>query len=368
MIRIGFVVDGQVPTLAGCIRHGNPWALLLGWGSRTAVAEMRFCWIAECINRGVHGVRYELYRPWRKYHAVVFLKSMNWESIALQQALHRKGTKTIFDANVDYFSDAVGTFFYDGMAPSKEQQDNARYMAGACDGVIADSSQIAEVVQQFNNNKAIIADNIPDRLITIDSNWCPTKNEPLELVWCGQAIKLFELLAVREVLVAWRDRIVLKIITNSMDYLQKWYPPFRTEFEELLSLVPHRIVPFNSIEALMAEYDAGGVFISPRFLNNSYNLGHTEWKITLPMARGRVVLCSPQPSYCQVAEKTAGKGIRVCHDSAGWHGALRELTEPSFDWISEQRAAADVVQNHYSTTEVAGNHLRFVKKILQVSQ
>lgn len=359
------MVDGQVPTLAGCLRQGNLWALLVGWGSRTPVAEMRFRWIAECINRGVAGVRYELYRPWRRYQAVVFLKSMNRESIALQRVLRRQGTKTVFDANVDYFSEAVGTFFYEGMAPSKEQQANARQMAEVCDGVMADSSHIAEVVRQINGNTATITDNVLDRLVTDGSGWRPEEGKPLELVWCGQAVKLFELLAVREVLSAWRDRILLKIITNSLEYTRKWYPPYLEEFGALLQTLPHRIVPFTSIEALMTIYDQGGVFISPRFLDNSYNLGHTEWKITLPMARGRVVLCNPQPSYCQVAVKTAGKGIRVCPDAESWNKALAELMAATFDWSGEQRAAAAVVRDYYATTRLADAHLRFLTHILE---
>lgn len=365
MIRAGFIVDGQVPTAAGCIRYGNPWALLLGWGSRTPVAEMRFRWIADYINRSVNGVRYELYRPWRKYHAVVFLKSMTPQSISLQQTLRRHGTKTLFDANVDYFSEATGTFFYEGMAPSREQQTNARQMARDCNGVIADSGHIEEVVRQFNRTTATITDNVPDRLVAAGSVWRPDGKKPLELVWCGQAVKLFELLAVEELLLTWHDRIVLKIITNSMEYIKKWYPPHRMRFESLLQRVPHRIVPFASIDSLMTAYDAGGVFIAPRYLDNSYNLGHTEWKITLPMARGRMVLCSPQPSYCQVAEKSTGRGIRICDDPASWSRALEELMAPSFDWAGEQQAAAAVVREHYTTTKVADTHLRFLRQILE---
>ncbi|KJS01684.1 MAG: hypothetical protein VR65_08010 [Desulfobulbaceae bacterium BRH_c16a] len=358
---IGFIVDGRVPSVSGCIRNGNPWALFSGWGSTTPVAVMRFSWIAEYINRTVDGVRYELYKPWRRYDAVIFLKSMNRESISLQHVLKKKGTWTIFDANVDYFTEATGTFFYDGMAPSKEQQENALQMAGQCNGIIADSRYIEKVVRRFKRHVSTISDNVLDQHIVRGSNWDLKKDKPLELIWCGQAVKLFELLTVKEVLLEWRERIFLKIITNSLDSIQKWYPPYLEEFESLLRQVPHAILPFESIDALMNNYDNGGVFIAPRFLDNSYNLGHTEWKITLPMARGRVVLCSPQPSYCEVAERSANKGIRVCSDSESWLKALTELTSPSFDWVKEQQAACDVVKKYYATSSIAEAHLRFIQ-------
>ena len=365
MIYIGFIVDSRIPSWRNCIQHKNPWALLGGWGSSTPVAAMRYRWIADHVNASAKGIHYELYRPWRRYQAVIFLKSMGLESIALQARLKEKGVKTIFDANVDYFTSATGTFFYDGMAPSQDQQVNAVHMARECDAVIGDSRYIAEKAGKLNTCVASITDNVLDRLISDGSEWHPARGKMCQLIWCGQAVKLFELLAIKEVLLEWKNRIFLRIITNSLESLQKWYPLYRDEFHDLLKQVPHEIVPFQSIASLMSAYDAGGVFIAPRFLDNSYNLGHTEWKITLPMARGRVVLCSPQASYNDVSEYAAEIGIRVCHDSDGWRAAFAEILDSSFDWQKEQGAACAVVREHYATSIVANNHLQFIQSVLR---
>lgn len=365
MIYIGFIVDSRVPSWGNCIRHNNLWALLGGWGSRTPVAEMRYRWIADYVNARAERAYYELYRPWRKYQVVVFLKSMDLEAIALQATLKEKGVKTIFDANVDYFTPASGTFFYDGMAPSQDQQMNAVHMARECDAVIGDSQYITEKAGKLNTCVASITDNVLDRLISDGSDWRPGAGKVFQLIWCGQAVKLFELLAIKEVLLELKNKIFLKIITNSLGSLHKWYPPYKDEFHDLLKQVPHEIIPFQSIDSLMFAYDTGGVFIAPRFLDNSYNLGHTEWKITLPMARGRVVLCSPQSSYNDVSRYSAEMGIRVCHDSDGWRAAFAEILDSSFNWQKEQEAACMVVRDYYATSIVADRHLHFIQKVLR---
>jgi len=364
MYYIGFVVDGKVPTFYNCLKQRAPQALVYGWGGTTAISVMRFRWIAEYVNKTDCGVRYELYRPWRRYQAVVFLKSMCDDSIELMYRLQNAGVRTVFDVNVDYLSPSEGTFFYEGMAPSLSQRTAAITMIKGVDGVIGDSLHIRDVAKQYAQNVITIEDNVENRLIQTKSSWLPSGSEKLTLLWSGQAIKLFELLAIKNLLLAWKDRIHLKCITNSLSALENWYPGYKVEMEELLQQLSHEFIPFTSISSLMHHYDNGGIFISPRFLNNSYNLGHTEWKITLPMARGRMVLCSPQRSYERVHSLAKGRGIRVCGDEKAWHRAFSELFSASVDWHGEQTAAISVVRDHYSTESIALRHLDFVTQIV----
>ena len=115
MMRVGFIIDGRLPS------WGRPWEMLFGSSSPSAVGEMRFGWIAHHLNGDRTGrAHYSLYRPGRDYDAVVFLKSMGAEHQKLASALRDRGTRVIFDVNVDYFSKAEGTFYYQGMAPTPQ--------------------------------------------------------------------------------------------------------------------------------------------------------------------------------------------------------------------------------------------------------
>ena len=72
--RVGFVIDGRVPGLPGTAKDHCGWSgLLRGCPSTSSIAVMRFGWLSTSILVDT-GVVYELYRPWRSYAAVVFLK------------------------------------------------------------------------------------------------------------------------------------------------------------------------------------------------------------------------------------------------------------------------------------------------------
>src|SRR3954471_24191667 len=128
VLRVGFVIDGRLPSWS------RPWQLLFGSPSRSAVGEMRYGWIAHQLNADPEQrVRYSLYRPGSRYDAVIFVKSMGAPHQSLARSLRNQGTRVIFDVNVDYFSEAQGTFYYQGMAPTTQQIDDAHRMAELSD-------------------------------------------------------------------------------------------------------------------------------------------------------------------------------------------------------------------------------------------
>jgi hypothetical protein len=358
-MRVGFVIDGQLP------RWQRPWQLLRGCPSHSAVGEMRFGWIAQHLGAlAEQRVHYELYRPWQRYEAVVFLKSMSAESQQLARALRARGTRIIFDVNVDYFTPATGNFYYHGMAPTPQQTDDARRMAAVSDALIADSSHLATVSALHHPQVRWIPDNVEMRLAPAWQPWQPRKK--LDLLWSGEAVKLFELLNIEEVLRRLADHVRLVLVTNSLAALDRWLEPWKSRFESLLRAVEHEIIPFRSVEALLQFYGrSGGVFISPRFLDNSYNHGHTEWKIALPMSCGRVALGSPLPSYRDMAQRSNGAGLRICADDAEWSAALEEILTGKFDFAREEAAARQVVQQYYSTPVVAESHREYLTEVYQ---
>lgn len=319
------------------------------------VGLARFFWLSQYINKHVENCHYELYRPWRRYDVVIFLKSMGPRAHNLLKRLQEKGVACVFDANVNYFDNA-GTEYYTSMLPSIAQGEEVLEMVQSASEVIADSEYINEQCRKYNPRTFWIPD-----VVDIDSaqfqHWS-TDGSRLRLLWSGQAVKLFELLAAEEVLLAWKDRVDLILVTNDLVALQRLYPQVRKRLETLLSSLSVTIIPYQSINQLFSVYKDGGVFISPRHLDNSYNFGHTEWKITLAMACGRMVLCSPIPSYERVAERSNGLGIRVCKDMHTWNEAFEELLLGRVDWSSESTAARKVVEQHYSPAVISTNHLK----------
>lgn len=325
---------------------------------------MRYGWLADAVNTLESSpARYELYRPWRAYDAIVFLKSMGEKCCTLAERLRGRSV-TVFDANVDYFTPSTGTFYYNDMAPSARQHEQAVTMARQCDGVIGDSLHITEVASKYSRATYCVPDHVRDDLVVHSSSLEWLKQEKLPLLWSGQAHKLFELLAIRTTLEKYASRFRLRLVTNSMAALDKLYEPYRFQLRSLLDKLEWEHILFTSVDGLMKVYDEGGIAISPRFLNNSYNIGHTEWKITLPMARGRFVLCSPQRSYKEVARLSGGGGIKICDDEVAWDRAFTLVLDGHMDWQTEQQSAIGVVRDHYRSSVVAVRHLEFIQSLM----
>lgn len=338
-----------------------PWvrnAVLISGG----VGLARYYWLALHVNKEKDlDVQYEVYRPWQRYDAVVFLKSMGQRAFGLLTRLQARGVPCIFDANVNYF-ELGGTEYYRGMLPTDEQRREAVAMACASSAVIADSDFIAECGRQYSRHIVWIPDNVPMNLVP--KYRLTRKGKRLQLFWSGEAVKLFELLAAEEALLAVRKHVELVLITNDLAALDRLYPDTRQRLERLLSQLHVRIINFQSIEHLFEIYSEGGVCISPRFLDNPYNLGHTEWKITLAMACGRLALCSPVPSYVIVSTRAEDRGIRIPKDNDSWNKAFDEVLVGSFPWAEEEAAARFVVQRFYSTAAVASEHTSFVQHVV----
>lgn len=365
--RIGFVIDGKLPGINACIKKQcSPKELFFGWPTESATTIMRFGWVADFVNISrLHNLTYELYRPWRRYEAVVFLKSMSEECLQKAKALKRKNVRTFFDINVDYLTPAAGRFYYDGMAPSEAQRVRSRDMCLHCDAVLCASQHIAAVASEYNEKVFWLPDNVRDDLIVSDAAWRPRAGKKIPLLWSGQAAKMFELLRIKDVLLAFADRVHLKIITNSLAAVQKWYEPYAGEFQDLLEGISHEIIPFTTLEALMDVYSEGGICISPRFLDNTYNRGHSEWKITLPLARGCVVVTSDQVSYIDVANRARPNSVIIAQTDQDWVDAFNTVCSEDFPWDDAASGATQVVREYYASSIIARRHAAIIKSMVK---
>jgi hypothetical protein len=352
--RVGFVVERQLDE----IRLLHPDRITGG-----ALGVMRFGWIAGAINRDPdYRLLYELYRPWRRYDLILFVKAMGEKAERLLARQRRRGGLTVFDANVNYY-EKQGPLHCADMAPTERQRQDAISMTSGCHGAIADSEFLLERCKRHNPNACWIPDNVNMQLVPPS---CKRRflDGRLVLLWSGQAAKLFELLVISDVLQAMANHIRLVLVTNSLEATRRWPEATRQDFDRMLAAVPHTIVPFTDVADLLRIYAQGGIIISPRFLDNTYNLGHTEWKITLGMACGCMALCSPQPSYVTVRDRAGGAGIRVCADDDAWRSCLETALGNGFDWDAEESAARNVVAGYYATDVVAKQHAAFVRGVM----
>lgn len=363
MQRVGFIVDSQLPRLSfSTFKIGSLSTVLRGWPSSTAAGFMRCGWIIEAVSNQFDDLIYEWYRPWRSYEVLVFAKSFSNDCIKLALKSKDKGVKIIFDVNVDYFTQPCGSFHYSGMEPSPSQIENARQMVQIANAVIAASEYIADICGS-KHPVAWVPDNIPPNSLPPGNATTIAPRGKVRFLWSGMPQKLVDLLLIEDLLLENSSRFELVLVTRHLDHLERCFEPFKGRLKKLLAHLQPQIIVFESIRQLLQVYSQGGVFLSPRFLDNSYNLGHSEWKITLPMSVGVPVICSPVRSYITAAERAAG-GVRICLDLDEWAACFELLFNGALFQQDEHKAAVRMVEQYYQTDVIAGQHYNFVKEFI----
>jgi glycosyltransferase involved in cell wall biosynthesis len=308
---------------------------------------MRVANVARWIDANDRGFSNELYRPDRRYDVVVFVKAMSARHREEAERAQAAGARVVFDANVNYY-EVWGEYDVADTRPTEEQRREAEAMTRLADWVVADSSYLLGVVRKLNERASWIPDNV-DTALFRPGRRAGRDRAPLRLVWSGMARKAKPLLLVRDALEALRDA-ELVVVSNEE-------PP---ELAELRAAIPTRFVPFDlrGYARLLRECD---VIVSPKRLVNGYELGHTEWKITLGMAAGLPAVASPQQSYVEAIGHRGG-GV-VADSPEEWAEALGRLAVDRGLREAVGARALETVRERYATPVVARQYLDLLRSL-----
>jgi glycosyltransferase involved in cell wall biosynthesis len=322
----------------------SAWAFDPTYRSLPEPVAMRVANIGRWINRHERALQNELYRPGHSYDVVVFVKSMDAEAQVEAARIQERGGRVVFDANVNYY-EIWGDYELPNTQPTKEQQRDAVTMTQLADWVVADSSYLLGVVRKYTERASWIPDNVDTRLFRPPRR---RSANDFRVVWSGMAHKARPLLDIREALAATGAELI--VVSNEEP----------VELAELRNSVPVRFVDF-SLRGYAEVLREADVIVSPKRLVNGYELGHTEWKITLGMAAGLPAVASPQQSYIEAITHRGG-GI-VAAAPGEWWMALERLRDAGFRTELGSRARETVLER-YSTPVAARQYAELLASLV----
>ena len=105
----------------------------------------------------------------------------------------------------------------------------------------------------------------------------------------------------------------------------------------------------------------GDFCISPRRTDNTYDLGHSHFKIGVFMAQGVPALCSALPSYKELIRKTDG-GM-ICQSDLDWVTVLDNILEDRESLWRWSKGAYEGMRC-YSTEVLAKSYLKVFEKLI----
>jgi glycosyltransferase involved in cell wall biosynthesis len=218
-------------------------------------------------------------------------------------------------------------------------------MTRGADAVVADSSYILGIVERLNRRAAWIPDNVD---LSVFRPRAAHQGRGLRLVWSGRSHKARPLALLAEPLAAVGD-VELVVVSDvrppALDALRE---AARCSYE-----------PF-SLRGYARTLRSCDAIVSPKRLVNGYELGHSEWKITLGMAAGLPAVASPQQSYVE-AIGARGGGI-VADSSDEWAEAFERLRDPA-ERADLGARARQTVEELYSTPVVARRYGDFLLEV-----
>ncbi len=313
-------------------------------GCLSGAVGMRVANNARWINQNTDDLWNELYRRDRRYDVVVFFKAMDAACQAEADRLRSQGTRIIFDANVNYY-EIWGEYDIEDTRPTQTQQQDAIAMTSGADHVVADSSYIAGIARRYSPRVTWIPDNVDVGLFRRPER--PPSGRPVRIAWSGVAKKADHLLIIRDVL-ARLSGVELVLVSDEMPAVAA----------SLRDVIPLRFVRYSD-GAYARTLRGCDLIISPKRLSNAYEMGHTEYKITLGMAVGLPAVASPQSSYVE-AISYAGGGI-VAENSEQWLTALQNLVGNAGLRADLGERAARTVRERYTTAVTAASYLQVLR-------
>lgn len=286
----------------------------------------------------------ELYRPWKKYSAVIFLKR---DSEALHKAkkLKTSRTKIILDVNAQIFDRSLyGKGFFNNF--DQNYFSMVSEFANVADFITVTSPYLLEkVTSLFGSEKvALLPENIPINYRFQER--AERDDDTLHFVYIGYAAKANQISLLKEQLKKLSEKY-------SIHYTMI------CERDPKLSIpgITFTYTPFK-ITTLHKKVFFGDIFLSPRDMSDTYNLGHSFTKIGLPMSLGIPVIASPLPAY----QNSPALLIDSLDDK--WTRAILHLVTNKEFYQEKSKAGVRFCQNNFSPEVTHRKYADFFSRAL----
>lgn len=207
--------------------------------------------------------------------------------------------------------------------PSPDFQKTLIRACEAADAVICSTEEQRDTIGRYNPNVHLSFDWFGNDLGSPKTSYA--RGDRLRIVWEGQAVTLENLLALRPVLNAFKDRIEIHVVTDPI--LHRYFGRFaKSDSREILRSIDARIVfhPWEreTFSRLITESDLA---VIPIDLNQPMMRGKPENKLVLLWKLGMPVLTASTPAY-ERAMASAGLDM-ACASLAEWRDKLAEMIE-----------------------------------------
>ena len=278
----------------------------------------------------------------------IFVRRQDNTDYELAKRLKKRNIKLILDLCVNYFVESSTP----GMLKpvTKEHINNCVRMTKLCDAVFCASLNIKDSAKKFNKKSFYLPDSVDAKHFKYIKNEKDFLRKRIRAVWAGTTEKANELLEYMNILD--ELNISLRIISEKRPK-NFGYPFFFSPHKAYFSKWKYKTFPKTMLK--------GDFVFAPRDISESYNRGHSFFKIGIFLSVGIPVIASPVPSYKELIFKNnCGK---ICETKNDFRKTIKSICSNRQRLVSWSKSA-QLIMKKYTTSEISKKYIESFKKII----
>ncbi|MCM1262426.1 MAG: hypothetical protein NC313_06860 [Butyrivibrio sp.] len=276
------------------------------------------------------GINVELYKPYKKYDAVIFTKTRTDAAVKRAQKLADTDTLVISDNFCEYLTD-------ESRADDWERRNILKILK-CSDIAFAYSKEQYKQFKQYHKNVYFINEGVNETYFEVHKKH--EQKEQVTLIYSGYR----------------SNALHTELIKNAISQLQKEFNckvTFICEDDPGIKSFAYEYIPYEQ-KSILTCLLQGDIMIAPRPMKDIEKAQHTLTKIACPMAIGLPVAASPVPSYIDTP-------ALLCYNEREWYKTLRKLIISVDERRAIGEASREYVKKNLSTDVIAKEYESIIK-------
>ena len=275
------------------------------------------------------GVKAELYKPFKKYKAVIFTKTRS--DAAVRKAQKLKGTDTLV------LSDNFCEYLTDEKRSDDWERRNILKILECSDAAITYSKEQYKQFSRYHDRVFLIQESVNDSYFKVCKEHI--NKSQITLIYSGYR----------------NNALYTELIKNAVLRLQKEFNCkvlLICEADPTIKSFPYEYRHYDQ-KKIVQDLLSGDIMIAPRPMEGIEKQQHTLTKIASPMAIGLPVVASPVPAYI-------GTPAVLCNNETEWYDALRRLILDAKEREKIGKASREYVKEHLATDTIVQEYLSLI--------
>lgn len=275
------------------------------------------------------GVKVELYKPFKKYKAVIFTKTRTDASVRRAQKLKDTGTLVISDNFCEYLADEKRSDDW--------ERKNILKILGCSDVVITYSKEQYKQFSQYHDHVFFIQEGVNDSYFKVCKEHI--EKPQITLIYSGFRSNALHTELIKGAILQLQQEFKCKVL-------------FICEGDPAIESFSYEYIHYDQ-KKIVQDLLKGDIMIAPRPMEGIERQQHTLTKIASPMAIGLPVVASPVPAYI-------GTPAILCNNEMEWYEALRKLILDVNERQKIGMESREYVKQHLATDVIAQEYLSVI--------